>query len=318
MGRPMDDGNIGELGQGEPEAIGSDNDMDWARAVIDEIIGAMIPLATKKRYSSERLQSIYRNVTKPLRIKTGAKDPRAFQLNKRVTYGQLFGFGDRSHQYLPRGERAPDNAIQHRHLLIIRAVLEELNIFPGDPPEFGEQPLSWKEFLSYALAAVKEEPIAKPAEPAPPAGRAQEEDSIPAPAPVNQLCETDRCRNNEFTAEEAAPPYQTTIQRATAFAELQSLLITPNQREGNSVAPTVRRFLPRATYVIAGAAVGLLGQGIIVAANYWLTGMPIESVVGLFGAHALPVAGAVVGATGGIALLTYRAQRRNNPILPQL
>src|SRR5580700_7362426 len=106
----MDDGHIAETGEREPTArIESNEDMEWARAMIDEIIGAMIPLASRKRYSSQRLQSTYRNVTKPLRIKTAAKDPRAFQPNKRVTYGQLFGFGDRAHQYLPRAKRRPDD-----------------------------------------------------------------------------------------------------------------------------------------------------------------------------------------------------------------
>jgi hypothetical protein len=323
----MDDGHIAETGEREPTArIESNEDMEWARATIDEIIGAMIPLASRKRYSSQRLQSTYRDVTKPLRIKTAAKDPRAFQPNKRVTYGQLFGFGDRAHQYLPRAKRSPDdgrpqtpaNRIQDRHLLIIRAVLEELNIFPGDPPEFGEQPVSWKEFLNYALAAVKEEPIPKPAEPTPPAG-AQAKDASPAPPAKTQLCESDKRLDNEVTADKAGPPpHQGTAQRASAPVERLSLLITSNQHKGNTVAPSARRFLLKMMYVIAGAAVGLLGQGIIVAANYWLTGMPIESVVGLSGAHTLPIVGAVVGAIGGIVLLTSRAQRSNNPVLPQL
>jgi hypothetical protein len=323
----MDDGHIAETGKGEPAArIGSNDDMDWACAMIDEIIGAMIPLASRKRYSSQKLQSTYRDVTKPLRIKTAVKDPRAFLPNKRVTYGQLFGFGDRAHQYLPRGKRQPDNGrpqtpanrIQHRHLLIIRAVMEELKIFPGGPPEFGEPPVSWKEFLKYALAAVKEEPIPKPAEPAPPAGGVQAKNGIPAPPAKTQLCESDKWLDNEVTADKAGPPpYQGTAKRTSAPVE-RLLLIMSNQHKGNTVAPSVPRFLLKTMYAIAGAAVGLLGQGIIVATNYWLTGTPIESVVGLFGAHALPAAGAVIGAMGGIVLLTSRTQRSNNPVLPKL
>jgi hypothetical protein len=203
-------------------------------------------------------------------------------------------------------------------LLIIRAVLEELNIFPGDPPEFGEQPVSWKEFLNYALAAVKEEPIPKPAEPTPPAG-AQAKDASPAPPAKTQLCESDKRLDNEVTADKAGPPpYQGTAQRPSEPVEPRSLLITSNQHKSNTVAPSVRQFLLMAIYLIAGAVVGLLGQGIFVAINYWLTGMSIESVSGLFGAHALPAVGAVIGAIGGIALLTYRAKRSKNPVLSQL
>ncbi len=276
----------------------------------------MIPLASRKRYSSQKLQSIYRDVTKPLRIKTEVKDPRAFLPNKRVTYGQLFGFGDRAHQYLPRGKPptdnepppVPANRIQHRHLLIIRAVLEKLNVFPGDPPEFGEQPVSWKDFLKYALAAVKEQPIPKPKEPAPPAGGPQED------ASTETKPESDGRPGNEITAGDPARLYQDTDQPLVP----QSPLINFSEDKGNPVSPTVRRLLRQILYVMAGAVVGLLGQGFIVAVNYWLTGLPLESIVGLSGAHVIPVISAFVGALGGFVLLAYRAQRCDNTITSQL
>src|SRR6267143_1515366 len=143
--------------------------MDRARALIDEMIAAMLQRAVRDKYNEEKLKDVYRNVVKPrlqprVYRKDGKRrepdDPSVMWPGKPVTYGRLFGFGDQAHAYLPRSKEGQNRRtelypITERQLEHICATLTELKIYGDAPPPYGHEPASWFPFLSHSLRAIE-------------------------------------------------------------------------------------------------------------------------------------------------------------------
>jgi hypothetical protein len=75
------------------------------------------------------------------------------------------------------------------------------------------------------------------------------------------------------------------------------------------------RFGVTLLYAIAGSIITLVIQFIAVATTYWRTGEGLEGSVGLFGAYAIPLLSAVIGAILGGLFSTFRFQRSKKPVL---
>jgi hypothetical protein len=113
---------------------------------------------------------------------------------------------------------------------------------------------------------------------------------------------------SQKTTSPLSPPTPAPIQGTFADVKLQGARATNIKSK-----PTVIK----AAYTIAGSAGGLIVQGIIVATHYRLTGDSLQSVVGLFGAYALPLISLILGGIMGFCSASW-VQRRHNAVPSEL
>lgn len=124
-------------------------EMDRVRALINEIVNAMIRRAARDNITEDKLKQVYRSCFE-------AKPP-AMRPNKTAAYDRLFGFGENGRAYLPRSDArvAPLSNVQPNHINCIKAALSHLGIIER-APAFGKEPSSWLSFLKYALSSVEQ------------------------------------------------------------------------------------------------------------------------------------------------------------------
>ncbi|WP_461346553.1 tetratricopeptide repeat protein [Bradyrhizobium sp. USDA 4451] len=126
-------------------------DMDRVRALINEMINALIERAPRDKITEDKLKEVYWGS-----FKTEAP---AMRPNKTAAYDRLFGFGENGRAYLPRSDArlVSLSKIQLKHIERIYKALLLLGIFKT-APAFGKQPSSWLPFLEYALATIEGRP----------------------------------------------------------------------------------------------------------------------------------------------------------------
>ena len=242
-----------------------------------------------------------------------------------AAYERVFGFGDNGAKYAPkltaerlerrRNDQEQKFNITRRIMVRILASVSVLQIHSEE--QSFEDRNSWIPFLERALAAVKGEAVT-PNDLGDGASKAdlRANQSVSSLSPSDEGQHDPRLQGSDSNVQTSRP--------ARCFGGESEIEKAPSPLDHNGRAPSRDRGQPsissvlirgarRVSWTIIGAVTALGIQAAVVAANNWLTGNAIESAVGLFGAYAVPIISAVIGAIVGFALAS-RSQRSKKSI----